>query len=38
VVGSPASLLGFAHFVQIFGPGPEEIGCRGYPLNALQAC
>jgi uncharacterized protein len=36
-IGSPAGLVAFAFFVLIFGPVPEEIGWRGYALDALQA-
>jgi uncharacterized protein len=32
----PAALLLFAAFVFVFGPLPEEIGWRGYALDALQ--
>jgi uncharacterized protein len=35
--GSPLALLGFAAFVLVFGPIPEEIGWRGYALDALDA-
>lgn len=37
LVGSPLALLSFAAFVLVFGPVPEEIGWRGYALDALQA-
>jgi uncharacterized protein len=37
LIGSPLALLGFALFVLIFGPVPEEIGWRGDALDALQA-
>jgi uncharacterized protein len=33
----PVALLGFAAFVLVFGPIPEEIGWRGYALDAMQA-
>lgn len=33
----PIGLLGFAVFVFLFGPLPEEIGWRGYALDALQS-
>lgn len=37
LIGSPLALLSFAAFVLIFGPVPEEIGWRGYALDALQS-
>jgi uncharacterized protein len=37
LIVSPMALLTFALFVLIFGPVPEEIGWRGYVLDALQA-
>jgi CubicO group peptidase (beta-lactamase class C family)/membrane protease YdiL (CAAX protease family) len=37
LLGKPVALLSFAAFVLIFGPLPEEIGWRGYGLDALQA-
>jgi uncharacterized protein len=37
LIVSPVALLTFALFVLIFGPVPEEIGWRGYALDALQA-
>jgi uncharacterized protein len=36
-VASPANLALLALFVLFFGPVPEEIGWRGYVLDALQA-
>jgi len=36
VCGHPLDLLGLALFILILGPLPEEIGWRGYALDALQ--
>ncbi len=37
LLAEPWRLLPFAAFVLIFGPLPEELGWRGYGLDALQA-
>jgi uncharacterized protein len=37
LIVSPAAFLAFTLFVLIFGPVPEEIGWRGYALDAMQA-
>jgi uncharacterized protein len=37
LLGTPPALAGFALFVLVLGPLPEEIGWRGYALDALQA-
>ena len=37
LLGDPLALLGFAVAVLLLGPVPEEIGWRGFLLDALQA-
>jgi membrane protease YdiL (CAAX protease family) len=37
LLASPLTILPFAVFILLFGPIPEELGWRGYALDALQA-